>query len=112
MFVVCVGRRKGCRGVHGIGIVPRSARNLTEYHAEYRSMIADLKKIETEEWFRDFTVREKQIDDKTRKCLLNLVGNKPMVKCKFNGKKFEVLLDTGSMVTFVGHHWLREKFQM
>ena len=75
-------------------------------------MIADLKKIETEEWFRDFTVREKQIDDKTRKCLLNLVGNKPMVKCKFNGKKFEVLLDTGSMVTFVGHHWLREKFQM
>ena len=73
-------------------------------------MIADLKKIETEEWFRDFTVREKQIDDKTRKCLLNLVGNKPMVKCKFNGKKFEVLWDTGSMVTFVGHHWLRENF--
>ena len=50
-----------------------------EYHAEYCSMIADLKKIQTEKWFKNFTVREKQVDDKMQKRLLKLVGNKPMV---------------------------------
>ena len=73
-------------------------------------MIADVKQMETEKWFKDFTVREKQVDDKIQKRLLKLVGNKPMVKCRFNGKKFDVLWDTGSMVTLVGRRWLRKHF--
>ena len=81
-----------------------------EYHKDYCEMIVDLKKIQTEKWFRNFTVREKQVDDKTRKRLLKLVGNKPLVTCYFNGKKFDVLWDTGSMVTLVGRRWLRENF--
>ena len=73
-------------------------------------MIADLKKIEREKWFQSFTVCEKQVDDKTRKRLLKLVGNKPIVSCFFNRKKFDVLWDTGSMVTLVDHRWLRKHF--
>ena len=73
-------------------------------------MIVDLEKIETEKVYKDLSVRQVQIDDKVRRKLVKLIGDKPMLQCQLNGKLMEVLWDTGSMVTLVDRGWIGENF--
>ena len=49
------------------------------YHSAYCSMIVGLEKVETEKLYRGFSVRQKQMDFKTSKKIVNLVGEKPML---------------------------------
>ena len=57
------------------------------YHAQYCSMIAELQKIEIQKLYKDFSVRQVQVDFKTKKKMLKLVGEKPMIQCFLGGKK-------------------------
>ena len=42
--------------------------------------------------------------------MMRLVGRKPMVKCHLDGKKFDMLWDTGSMICLVDRKWVGEHF--
>ena len=76
----------------------------------YCSAISDLEKLETKKLFQGFTVRQRQVDAKTQAKLVKLVGEKPMLRCRLDGKIVEVLWDTGSMVSLVGRKWVKENF--
>ena len=80
------------------------------YHAQYCSMIAELQKIEIQKLYKDFSVRQVQVDFKTKKKMLKLVGEKPMIQCFLGGKKFDLLWDTGSMVSLVDVKWMKNNF--
>ena len=54
-------------------------------------MIVDVKKIETEKVFKDLSVRQVQVDDKVRRKLVKLIGDKPMLHCRLNGRDVTVL---------------------
>ena len=73
-------------------------------------MIVGLEKVETEKLYRGFSVRQKQMDFKTSKKIVNLVGEKPMLKCSLGDKDFEVLWDTGSMISLVDRKWVKDNF--
>ena len=80
------------------------------HHSQYCSVIVDLLKVETNKLFRDFSVRQAQVDFKTKRKMIKLVGEKPMLNCYFNGKQVEVLWDTGSMISIVDREWIERKF--
>ena len=80
------------------------------HHSVYCSMIVGLEKVETDKLYRGFSVRQKQMDFKTTKKIVNLVGEKPMLKCSLGGKEFQVLWDTGSMISLVDRRWVKENF--
>ena len=80
------------------------------YHSAYCSMIVGLEKVETEKLYHGFSVRQKQMDFKTSKKIVNLVGEKPMLKCSLGDKDFEVLWDTGSMISLVDRRWVKNNF--
>ena len=80
------------------------------HHSEYCSMIVDLKIIETEKLYKEKSVRQVQVDDKLKKKLVKLVGDKPMLSCQLGGKSLSVLWDTGSMVSLVDRKWIRKNF--
>ena len=80
------------------------------YHAAYCSAISDLQKLEKEKLYRDYSVHQKQIDFRTKKKILKLVGDKPMLTCSLDGEKYEVLWDTGSMISLVDRRWLKKNF--
>ena len=81
-----------------------------EYHAVYCSTIVDLVKCEKEKIYGNRTVRQKQMDFKTKRKMMKLVGDKPMLNCQLGGKSFEMLWDTGSMISLVDRSWVRRNF--
>ena len=80
------------------------------HHEVYCNAIVDLKKLETKKLYHNRTVRQIQTDYKSQKKMMNLVGNKPMINCRLGGKDFEMLWDTGSMVSLVDRRWARKNF--
>ena len=81
-----------------------------EHHSKYCGAIADLLKLEIENMYKNHTVRQEQIDVKLKKRMVKLVGKKPMLKCRIDGKVVELLWDTGSMVSIVGRKWVKRNF--
>ena len=81
-----------------------------DHHEKWCSVIADLAKVEMDKLYRNLTVRQEQVDNKTRTKMLKLVGEKPMLKCFLDGEGFEALWDTGSMISLVSRKWLKENF--
>ena len=81
-----------------------------EYHSDYCSMIVELKKVELDKLYGDYTVRQKTEDVKTRKKLIKLVGEKPLLKCLLGGKNVTGLWDSGSQVCIVGRRWVKRNF--
>ena len=81
-----------------------------DHHEKWCSVIADLTKVEMEKLYGKLTVRQEQIDDKTRTKMLKLVGDKPMLKCFLDGKGCQALWDTGSMISMIDREWLKENF--
>jgi len=55
-------------------------------------------------------VRQCQVDWKTKKRIMKLVGTKPLLNCTLGKKEFKVLWDTGSMVSLVDRKWVVENF--
>ena len=84
-----------------------------EYHRQYCCHIPELVKIETDKLYARCvkqSVRQVQFDMATKRKMVKLVGEKPMLNCYYGGKSVHVLWDTGSMVSMVDRHWLRENF--
>ena len=79
-------------------------------HSKYCGAIADLLKLEVEKVYKDHTVRQEATDAKLRKRMVKLVGKKPMLKCKIDGKVMKLLWDTGSMVSIAGRKWVKKNF--
>jgi hypothetical protein len=80
------------------------------YHRSYCSAIASLEKLEKDKLYRGFSVRQCQVDFRTKKKLMRLVGEKPLVNCNLGDKNSQVLWDTGSMVSLVDRKWLARNF--
>ena len=80
------------------------------YHKVYCSAITSLEQYERDKLYSGFSVRQCQIDYRTKKKLIRLVGEKPVVSCNLGAKKTEVLWDTGSMVSLLDRRWLRLNF--
>ena len=74
------------------------------------SGVAELKNIEDVKKYGDHSVRQNQVDGKTLAKMVKLVGEKPMLQCLLDGKEFDALWDTGSMVSMVCRAWLAEHF--
>ena len=84
-----------------------------EYHKQYCCHIPELVKIETDKLYARCvkqSVRQSQFDMSTKRKMVKLVGEKPMVDCFYGGKSVHVLWDTGSMVSMVDRHWLQKNF--
>ena len=71
------------------------------HHKVYCAMITSLENLEREKLYHGFSVRQCQVDFRTKKKLVRLVGEKPVVSCNLGARKTEVLWDTGSMVSLV-----------
>ena len=80
------------------------------YHKRYCAAIADLQKLEMDKLYKDHSVRQKYLDWKTERKMMKLVGEKPILACLLDGKKLEMLWDTGSMVSLVGRDWVKRHF--
>ena len=82
----------------------------SQYHAVYCSSIKELEKLEKSKLYGDKSVRQSQLDSRREAKMIKLVGERPMVKCNLDGKDFEVLWDTGSMVSLVSRSWVQDNF--
>ena len=80
------------------------------HHSVYCSAIESLENLEREKLYRDFSVRQCQVDFGTKKKLLRLVGRKSLLNCILGTKRVEVLWDTGAMVCVIDREWLRKNF--
>ena len=81
-----------------------------EHHSVYCGAIVDLEQLEKEKFYRNKTVRQNQINSKVRLKMLKLVGNKPKIRCRLDGKSTEMLWDTGSQVSLVDKRWVNQHF--
>ena len=81
-----------------------------EEHSKYCGALADLMKLEVEKVYKDQTVRQDSTDAKLMKRMVKLVGKKPILKCKIDGKVMKLLWDTGSMVSVAGRKWVKKNF--
>ena len=88
----------------------RCQRQHYPHHVEFCSAISELEKLELNKLYKDYSIREEQIDSKTRSKFVKLVGEKPMLKCHLDGSDFDVLWDTGSMVSLVDKNWVKRHF--
>ena len=80
------------------------------YHSKYCSAISDLQKLEMDKLYRNYSVREEQMDDKNKIRIMKLIGEKPMLNCRLDNKNFELLWDTGSMISLVDKMWVKKHF--
>ena len=69
------------------------------YHAQYCYAIVDSSKMEVNKLYKNYSVREEQVDAQSRNKFVNLIGEKPMIKCYLDGANCEALWDAGSMVS-------------
>ena len=80
------------------------------HHSKYCSAISDLAEFELKKLYNDHSVREQQVDGKTRTKMLKLIGEKPMLNCTLDNTDVEVLWDTGSMISLVDTKWVKKYF--
>ena len=97
-----------CRSTHYCSIGCQLSHR--SHHKVYCGAIASLEEMEKEKLYRGFSVRQSQVDFRTKKKLIRLVGEKPVVACILGDKKTDVLWDTGSMVSLVDRKWLAKNF--
>ena len=81
-----------------------------EEHSKYCASIESLMKQEVNKVYGSYSVREREVPVKTRRKVMRLVGERPMVKCFMEDKEFSMLWDTGSMISMVDRNWVKENF--
>ncbi len=69
-----------------------------------------MEKLELAKLNKNISVCQNQLDVKSKKRFVNLVGQKPMLNCLLNSENFRVLWDTGSMVSVVDKAWVTQHF--
>ena len=72
--------------------------------------IEELEQIELNKKHKNMSVRGSQIDTKSKRKIVKLIGHKPMLNCYFDGVRFEALWDTGSMISVVTKTWVKSYF--
>ena len=105
----CNRRIKRCKSCKGGLYCSRKCRDAhTAIHKDLCGHITELEKIEDRKRsISAFSVREEnQVKLKLKNRLVQLVGEKPMLRCTLNGKDSEALWDTGAMVCMVDGRWL------
>ena len=80
------------------------------HHSKYCSYISQLENIQLNKIHQNFPVREEQVDATIRLKIVKLIGEKPLLKCKLDGLDFEVLWDTGSMISLIDLEWAKSNF--
>ena len=55
------------------------------YHSIYCHAVTDLERLEKSKRYKNKSVRQSQVDDRTRLKVLKLVGDKPKIRCWLNG---------------------------
>ncbi len=80
------------------------------HHSVYCDAVVKLEQLEKEKFYQNKTVRQNQINSKVRLKMLKLVGNKPKIRCRLDGKSMKMLWDTGSMVSLVDKFWTNQHF--
>ena len=60
------------------------------YDAVFCSVIVDLKNLERNKLYGNYTVSQNSSNYKTKMELMKLVGEKPMLNCYLGGKRFEI----------------------
>ena len=76
------------------------------YHKVYCKVISDLVEVEKEKVYQGKSVRQVQVNEGTRRKLVQLIGSKPKFQCFLGDEETEMLWDTGSMVTLVDRAWV------
>ena len=70
------------------------------YHKAYCSAVSALEQLDREKLYQGFSVGQCEVDFPTKKKLIRLVREKPVLSCNLRSKKTNVLWDTSSMVSF------------
>ena len=81
-----------------------------DYHAPWCAAITSLEKLELDKIYGKKKVQQNMGDEKLRRKIMKLVGNKPMLDCLLGGQEFQMLWDTGSMISLVDRWWVRKHF--
>ena len=97
-----------CKSTHYCS--KRCQKDHRSHHGVYCSAIESLEKFEKDKLYHGYSVRQCQVDFRTKNKLIKLVGEKPVLSCVLGGKKVEVLWDTGSMVCLVDRNWVAQNF--
>ena len=92
-----VRRCSHCKSTHYCSIGCQMSHR--SYHKGYCSAIASLEQYEKDKIYHGFSVRQCQVDFRTKKKLMRLAGEKPVVSCNLGAKNVNVHWDTGSMVS-------------
>ena len=81
-------------------------------HAQYCPSICSLERIETEKRIKNeiFVSDAEKLPFKMKLKLVKLVGERPLVKVKLNGKDVTGLWDTGAMISLINKGLLHELF--
>ena len=79
----------GCKSTHYCSKTCQKSH--WSYHAVYCRAVSELELLERQKCYAGKTVRQAQVDDKVRRKVLKVVGNKPMIKCFMDGKMSEWL---------------------
>ena len=64
------------------------------YHEPWCAVICQLEAYEKKKLYGDRSVRQCQVDWKTKKRIMKLVGTKPLLNCTLGKKEFKVLWDS------------------
>ena len=104
-----VKRCGGCKAAH---YCSKDCQNSHwEYHSLYCQAIVDLEHLERCKLYGTKTVRQPSgLTGRTKRRMVDLVGEKPKIQCWFDDEKAEMLWDTGSQVTLVDRPWLNERY--
>ena len=80
------------------------------YHKVYCKAISKLVEVEKDKVYQGKTVRQAQLNERTKRKLVKLIGDKPRFRCYLGDKCTDMLWDTGSMVSMVDRSWLDNHF--
>ena len=80
------------------------------HHKKLCASIVELERRQREQRYREKTVRQNQLNQKIKLKLVKLVGRKPNIQCYVDGKRMEMLWDTGSMVSLADRVWVAANF--
>ena len=81
-------------------------------HAEFCPWICELKQLETEKRMKSeiFVTDSNKLPNKMKLQLVKLVGERPLVNVRLNGKGIRGLWDTGAMISLINENLLQELF--
>ena len=69
-----------------------------------------IDELEKNELNKMMSVQEEQMDARSKRGFVKLIGKKTILSCYLDGVRFEALWDTGSMISVVDKTWVNSNF--